>query len=200
MSVKTWKAEDFKIRYEPGDTPLGQSYVVDYPDGDTHYRVSADEVEQYGLRILLPNDAPLHFTMSPDDRPPYGASIYINTLVIPAQAFRAARTKAQAKILNAPSPTKAQAGRDNARRAMRAFPNLLTDNEGYHEGIGPEVQRPCDCDGRDTVASTIMHLNDLHGHEAAANRWTRERIADWLDMLHSTGQVDLSVHWEEEKA
>ena len=64
---------------------------------------------------------------------------------------------------------------------------------------------PCDCYGKlsDEVVNDIpvpkisqdlgpmvMHLNDGH-------KWTRERIADWLDELHDSGVVNIIV--EEKK-
>lgn len=42
-----------------------------------------------------------------------------------------------------------------------------------------------------TVAMMVMHLNDSH-------EWTREQIAEWLDMLHRMGH-DLSLHTGEEE-
>ena len=64
---------------------------------------------------------------------------------------------------------------------------------------------PCDCYGElsdevvndipvpkisQDLGSMVMHLNDGH-------KWTRERIADWLDELHDSGVVNIIV--EEKK-
>lgn len=71
--------------------------------------------------------------------------------------------------------------------------------------LNNEVKYPCECYGEEVrgfdnkksqpkisqdLGSMIMHLNDGH-------KWTRERIADWLDELHDSGVVNIIV--EEKK-
>lgn len=74
-------------------------------------------------------------------------------------------------------------------------------------GIKTEVAFPCDCVSRmydpkadqyveyphiikkGLIHAVIMHLNDQH-------KWSREKIADWLDELHDTGQVDIAFKVE----
>lgn len=53
--------------------------------------------------------------------------------------------------------------------------------------------RTCRYKGRDgRIYSIIQHLNDGAG-------WSREKIADWLDELHDSGQVNLEFEpWQEE--
>lgn len=62
-------------------------------------------------------------------------------------------------------------------------------------GLQAVVQKPCSCNSpgmnlTDSVWQTIQHLNDTH-HPANGcdDKWSRERIADWLDTL----DVDLTV-------
>jgi hypothetical protein len=63
-----------------------------------------------------------------------------------------------------------------------------------------DAERPCPCpvrwdsqawpcDPMRTVGSQVVHLNDYH-------RWSREKIADWLDALEASG-FDLTVHFED---
>lgn len=70
-------------------------------------------------------------------------------------------------------------------------------------GVGANVVSPCTCTKsdffeqkasplKDSVWSLIQHLNDFH------KEWTRERIADWLDELHDTGQVNIEFPVEVE--
>lgn len=53
------------------------------------------------------------------------------------------------------------------------------------------VSMPCACRSaggihyKSSIHRTIIHLND-------SCRWSRERIADWLDELHDSGEVDLT--------
>lgn len=50
-----------------------------------------------------------------------------------------------------------------------------------------------DCNKRESLWSLVQHLNDTH-------KWTRERIADWLDGLHDEGLVNLEFEpWEEQE-
>lgn len=64
-------------------------------------------------------------------------------------------------------------------------------------GMSAAVVLPCTDECRDiprtwNLRDAIMHLNDTC-------RWTREKIADWLDDLHDTGQVNLEFDpWKEE--
>lgn len=55
-----------------------------------------------------------------------------------------------------------------------------------------DIQDTCGCAmmGR-TLWSYIQHLND-------SDRWSRERIADWLDELHDSGKINLEFSpWED---
>lgn len=46
-------------------------------------------------------------------------------------------------------------------------------------------------DTKDTIWSIIQHLNDYE-------KWSREKIADWLDELHDSGEVNLEFEsWDE---
>ena len=79
-------------------------------------------------------------------------------------------------------------------------------------GINATVELPCDCTRKKSVATedenwvaivdtgeprqsvlrnAIMHLNDEH-------KWTRERIADWLDELHDQGKINIEFPVPEE--
>lgn len=65
-------------------------------------------------------------------------------------------------------------------------------------GIKQQVEYPCECrcrhrqlhsDGtvrmnRTELGIVIMHLNDTH-------RWPREKIADWMDELADSGEIDI---------
>lgn len=63
-------------------------------------------------------------------------------------------------------------------------------------GITTLVKSPCDCKRKYdhfTLWSLIQHLNDEH------KEWTREKIADWLDELHDSGEVNIEFEpWKEE--
>ena len=65
-------------------------------------------------------------------------------------------------------------------------------------GVDARVVYPCVCNegrisgGKDTIAprvgtlwGAIQHLNDRH------TEWTREKIADWMDALHDSGEIDI---------
>lgn len=46
------------------------------------------------------------------------------------------------------------------------------------------VKMPCACGvGKSTLYSVIQHLNDV-------DKWSRERIADWIDRLHDAGIIN----------
>lgn len=56
---------------------------------------------------------------------------------------------------------------------------------------------PCDCANINfgsiqSLERVIYHLNDDHGTQKGGE-WSREKIADWLDELHNSGILDLSV-------
>lgn len=42
---------------------------------------------------------------------------------------------------------------------------------------------------QDSIRSVIIHLNDV-------DKWTREQIADWLDELHDSGQINIEFEVE----
>lgn len=96
----------------------------------------------------------------------------------------------------------------NADRAVLAFPALFEPNDSFATGRqGTSVKFPCACPkevvdsmAQFSLAQEIMHLNDSHNpiRAGVTDPWPRERIADWLDELHNSGQVDLSIHWDEE--
>lgn len=49
------------------------------------------------------------------------------------------------------------------------------------------VKPPCACAAADSqLGAVIVHLNDDH-------YWTRERIADWLDVIHDPDALDLRL-------
>ena len=75
-------------------------------------------------------------------------------------------------------------------------------------GVNTIVKYPCNCPGPDVLIpkygainlskpypkkgkiwGIVQHLNDSH-------KWTREKIADWLDELHDSGQVNLEFDVE----
>jgi hypothetical protein len=65
-------------------------------------------------------------------------------------------------------------------------------------GVGQTAHYPCECihhGGRkstDSIFGIIIHLNDTA-------KWSREDIADWLDELHDSGQVNIEFDpWEDE--
>lgn len=68
-------------------------------------------------------------------------------------------------------------------------------------GVDSKVEYPCSCKdvltekGLPTINTLwimVQHLNDRHVE------WTRERIADWIDELHDTGQVNTEFQpWNE---
>lgn len=65
--------------------------------------------------------------------------------------------------------------------------NYVTTCPAYNS---EEPQKGC-VGTSDTLRHNIIHLNDLH-------KWTREKIADWLDDLHDSGQVNLEFSpWKE---
>ena len=58
-------------------------------------------------------------------------------------------------------------------------------------GIDCVVKYPCNCPGSfgrrptsDTLKMVIIHLNDHH-------KWSREKIADWMDKLHDNGKINI---------
>ncbi len=44
--------------------------------------------------------------------------------------------------------------------------------------LGGNRKRPCRCNGKDGVGPIMVHLNNRH-------RWTRERIADWVETIEN---------------
>jgi hypothetical protein len=81
-------------------------------------------------------------------------------------------------------------------------------------GMKAEVEFPCECflenfyigvdevghpvfkkgtkRERQTIWNIVQHLND-------SDKWSREKIADWLDELHDSGKVNIEFQpWEEE--
>lgn len=68
--------------------------------------------------------------------------------------------------------------------------DTLADVYGFideFEAFETEVETPCGCfSSTATLDVVVMHLNDNC-------KWTRERIANWMDGLHEAGVVDLSV-------
>ena len=52
------------------------------------------------------------------------------------------------------------------------------------------VEHPCECKARrrirGSVQSVVIHLNDQCN-------WSREAIADWLDLLHEQGVIDITL-------
>lgn len=66
-------------------------------------------------------------------------------------------------------------------------------------GMDTKIKYPCKCASGKAVAIkvelyyVIQHLNDSH------IEWTREKIADWLDELQDSGQVNLDFEpWTED--
>lgn len=63
-------------------------------------------------------------------------------------------------------------------------------------GMTARVEMPAECLSEHgskykVLRSAVMHLNDSH-------KWSREKIADWLDELHDSGAVNLEFQpWEE---
>lgn len=54
------------------------------------------------------------------------------------------------------------------------------------------VDYPCDCNGgQQTVYRMVQHLNDYE-------KWTRDRIADWIDRMHDAGIIDAEFKTEPE--
>lgn len=51
-------------------------------------------------------------------------------------------------------------------------------------GVQEMVKSPC-CGTTDSLLRTVIHLNDFH-------KWTREKIADWLDLLAERDGIDLT--------
>lgn len=60
-------------------------------------------------------------------------------------------------------------------------------------GVKELVRYPCahgkSSSTMSSVWSTVQHLNDI-------DKWTREEIADWLDMLHDSGQINIEFNAE----
>lgn len=54
-------------------------------------------------------------------------------------------------------------------------------------GVRSTVDAPCGCNGagRFILIDAVIHLNDRH-------KWTREKIADWLDELADAGEIDIA--------
>lgn len=65
--------------------------------------------------------------------------------------------------------------------------NQLQDLASQLPGVQIQVGYPCACGmapKRNSLINIIMHLNDVE-------KWDRERIADWLDELHDSGEVNI---------
>lgn len=66
---------------------------------------------------------------------------------------------------------------------------------GYFSRVPLPCEHGKDVDGSASwlaLSSAIIHLND-------GDHWSRERIADWLDELHASGTVDLTVLFPKEE-
>lgn len=59
-------------------------------------------------------------------------------------------------------------------------------------GIEDTVTSPCGCGLRFSIWRMVQHLNDAHhpGQEKNPDKWSRERIADWLDTLDADLVLD----------
>lgn len=79
-------------------------------------------------------------------------------------------------------------------------PNHPSELAKQLPGIETRVSLPCpkDCDwhekygGKSTIRLTVIHLNDYHA-------WSREKIADWLDLLQERDGIDLTFKVEPDK-
>lgn len=80
----------------------------------------------------------------------------------------------------------------------RAYEERVDELGEHVQGMRAKADFPCDCRTdadrplRSTVKNAVIHLNDDH-------KWTRERIADWLDELHTSGTVNLTVSFPQEE-
>ena len=72
-------------------------------------------------------------------------------------------------------------------------------------GLSEVVPNPCDCPkgvyNRASIWDMIQHLNDSHHPDKgdSLDKWTRERIADWLETLDADLTVDPERFKEEER-
>lgn len=59
-------------------------------------------------------------------------------------------------------------------------------------GIEDTVTSPCPCGLKFSIWRMVQHLNDAHhpGQEKNPDKWSRERIADWLDTLDADLVLD----------
>lgn len=78
-------------------------------------------------------------------------------------------------------------------QSPESYSTLADRMRGMIPGATDVVENPCDCfDFQRTVWDMIQHLNDEH-HPAKSvreDKWSRERIADWLETLDADLTLD----------
>ena len=97
---------------------------------------------------------------------------------------------------------------------------MLAEESHRLPGIDTSVELPCGCKRKKTVTTAIVEnpssINDFTWHTERTgepvrmllregiihlndgHRWTREQIADWLDELHDSGEVNIEFPVPEE--